>query len=84
VTTNLPAYHAVVTFPPGLDETRLHIEDEHGEHVVSTTWRPSSNFHPGPADWDYRLHQLGYARVSPWTPDADGIGCHVQRITRTE
>jgi hypothetical protein len=52
----------------GLDETRLYVEDEHGEHVASVTWRPTSNVQPGPDDWDYRLHRLGYRRSGPWQP----------------
>jgi hypothetical protein len=46
-----------------LDETRLAVVDDTGviaEHV----WRPSDNYQPGPATWDWALYRLGYDRRS--------------------
>jgi hypothetical protein len=70
-----------MSFPPGLDETRLAVAD--GTAVVAeATWRASDNYRPGPATWDWQLNMLGYARISAWQPDALGFGCNVERITR--
>ena len=77
----LPTIRAVVSFPPGLDETRLAVVD--GDAVVAEqVWRPGDNYRPGPATWDWRLNVLGYARSSAWQLDALGFGCNVERITR--
>ena len=83
MTTNVPTYQAVVSFPPGLDETRLAVFDEHGQRAAETTWRPSDNYQPGPAAWDYQLHRLGFARRSPWQPTGLGFGADVERIIRS-
>jgi hypothetical protein len=76
-----PTYRAVLTIPPGLDETRLAVVDDTSV-IAETTWRPSDNYRPGPATWDWRLHALGYERRSPWRPDEFGFGCEVERIAR--
>jgi hypothetical protein len=42
-----PTYRAVLTIPPGFDETRLAVVDDTSliaEHV----WRPADNYRPGP------------------------------------
>jgi hypothetical protein len=56
------------------------VEDEHDEHVASVTWRASSTYQSGSADWDWHLHRLGYDRRSPWQPEPLGFGCEVERI----
>jgi hypothetical protein len=61
-----------VTFPPGLDETRLSVKDE---HVAQTVGKPSNNYASGPSDWDYRLHVLGFA------PDI-AVAAHWARVRR--
>jgi hypothetical protein len=48
------------------------------------TWRPSDNYQPGPATWDWSLHALGYDRRSPWLPEPLGFGCIVQPVTRKD
>jgi hypothetical protein len=83
VPENLPTYCAVVSFPPGLDETRLAVVDDVST-LAETTLRPSDNYRPGPATWDYQLHSLGWARTSPWQPDELGFRADVKRITRGE
>jgi len=45
-------YSAQLAYPPGLDESRLAVFDEHRERAAETTWRPSDNYQAGPADWD--------------------------------
>jgi hypothetical protein len=83
VTENLPNYRGLVTFPPGLDETRIAVVEDTAviaEHV----WRPDDNYRPGPAIWDWRLHALGYDRTSAWQPDELGFSTDVKRITREE
>jgi hypothetical protein len=87
VEPNLPTYTARLSFVVGQDENRLLVLDEHGERAAEINWRPTSYDMPGPSDWDWRLHKLGYSRSSQWRPDSDvGIGftCHVERITRKE
>jgi hypothetical protein len=74
-----PTIRAVLTIPAGLDETRLAIVD-HAGVITETTWRPSDNYQPGPATWDWHLHRLGYDRRSPWQPEPQGFGCEVERI----
>jgi hypothetical protein len=78
---NLSTYRAVLTIPAGLDETRLAVVDDTNviaEHV----WRPSDNYQPGPATWDWALHRLGYDRITRWEPDPLGFRAGVERITR--
>jgi hypothetical protein len=84
VQDTLPTYRAELTFPPGLDETRLTVFDERGERAAATTWRPSTYDRPGPVHWDWRLNVLHYARTSPWQPDGGGFGCDVKLIFRDE
>jgi hypothetical protein len=79
--TNLPTIRAVLTIPAGLDETRLAVVDD-TSFIAETTWRPSDNYQPGPATWDWALYRLGYDRTSPWRPDQAGFSCTVQHITR--
>jgi hypothetical protein len=74
-------YRAVLTIPAGLDETRLTVVDDTSV-IAETTWRPSDNYQPGPATWDWRLHALGYDRTSAWPPDELGFRADVKRITR--
>jgi hypothetical protein len=52
--------------------------------IAETTWRPSDNYQPGPATWDWALHRLGYDRRSPWQPEPLGFACNVARIIREE
>jgi hypothetical protein len=79
----LPTYGAQLVIPPGLDETRLNVEDEHCHHVTGTTWRPE-NYQSGPSEWDWRLHRLGFERRSPWRPTELGFAADVERIVRNE
>jgi hypothetical protein len=58
-----------VSLPPGLDETRLLVVDENGDRITETTWRADNTNQSGPADWDWKLHALGFERRSPWKPD---------------
>jgi hypothetical protein len=83
VESNLPTYTAQLTFVVGRDENRLLVVDEHGERAAETTWRPSSYEQPGPAQWDYRLHRLGYRRSGPWGP-SEGLGFRAvcERLSR--
>jgi hypothetical protein len=84
VNENLPTtYRAVVTIPAGLDETRLAVVDDTSV-IAETTWRPTDNYRPGPATWDWRLNVLGYARTSPWAPDELGFAADVKRIFRDD
>ena len=76
-------YLAVLTIAAGVDETRLAVVDESGviaEHV----WRPSDNYRPGPATWDWRLNLLGYARTTRWERGEAGFSADVEPITRKE
>jgi hypothetical protein len=52
--------------------------------IAETTWRPSDNYRPGPAIWDWRPHALGYDRTSAWQPDELWFSTDVKRITREE
>jgi hypothetical protein len=81
VNETLPTIRAVVSFPPGLDETRLAVVD--GTAVlVEKTWRPSDNYRPGPATWDWQLNVLGYTRTSPWALDELGFAAGAEPVTR--
>jgi hypothetical protein len=75
----VPTYRAVLTIPAGLDETRLAVVDDTSV-ITETTWRPSDNYQPGPATWDWRLHALGYERTSRWEPTDVGFQATVQPI----
>jgi hypothetical protein len=81
VQSTVPTIRAVVSFPPGINETRLAVFDQ-GQQVAQHVWRPSDNYAPGPATWDWRLNALGYERRSPWRPDEFGFGCNVEPIIR--
>jgi hypothetical protein len=76
-----PTIHAQISFPPGLDETRLAVVDDTST-LAKHVWRPADNYRPGPATWDWRLHALGYDRTSAWQPDELGFRADVKRITR--
>ncbi|HEU4523671.1 MAG TPA: hypothetical protein VFR62_01540 [Gemmatimonadales bacterium] len=76
-----PTYHARVSFPPGLDETRLAVVDNDAV-IAETTWRHSSHDMPGPAVWDWHLHSLHYDRRSPWQRSDLGFEADVEPITR--
>ncbi len=74
-------YRAQLTFPPGLDETRLAVFD--GDVLAAeTTWRASDNYRPGPANWDWQLNMLSYARTTRREPDGGGFGCNCRAIFR--
>jgi hypothetical protein len=75
-------YRAQISLPAGIDETRLLVVDENGDRAAETAWRPTDNYQPGPAQWDWRLHALGYERTSPWRPDELGFACNVEPIIR--
>jgi hypothetical protein len=75
---NVPiTYRAWLSFPPGLDETRLAVADDTAV-VAEHVWRPVGNYRPGPATWDWQLNVLGYTRISAWQPDELGFGCNVE------
>jgi hypothetical protein len=78
-----PTYRAQLTIPAGLDETRLAVVDDTAV-IAETTWRDSSYDQPGPAAWDWRLHALGYERLTRWEPNALGSQATVQPIIRKE
>jgi hypothetical protein len=75
-------YRAQISMPAGIDETRLLVVDENGERAAETAWRPPDNYQPGPAQWDWRLHGLGYDRRSPWQRSDLGFEAAVEPITR--
>jgi hypothetical protein len=68
--TNLPTY-ARVSFPPGVDETRISIVED-DTVVAETVLRPAGQYRPGPSNWDHQVNLLHYARTSPWRPDQLG------------
>jgi hypothetical protein len=74
-------YYAQVSFPPGLDETRLAVFDQDHQQVAGHVW-PAGTYAPGPATWDWRLNVLGYARTSPWSRDELGFRTDVEPIFR--
>jgi hypothetical protein len=55
VPENLPT----IRIPAGLDEPVLRVVDDTNV-IAETTWRPSGNYRPDPATWDWALHRLGY------------------------
>jgi hypothetical protein len=74
-------YRAQLTYPPGLDETRLAVCD--GDvRAAETTWRATGTYQPGPAHWDWQLNVLGFVRTTRWEPDGLGFRCAVERIVR--
>jgi hypothetical protein len=73
-----------VSFPPGLDETRIAVVDSDAI-IAETILRAADNHRPGrPTTWDWQLNRLHYARTSPWRPDELGLRADVERITRGE
>jgi hypothetical protein len=45
VPANLPTLYAPVSFPPGIDETRLAVFDQ-DQQVAQHGWRPSDTYRP--------------------------------------
>jgi hypothetical protein len=71
----------MVTFPPGLDETRIAVVDQTAviaEHV----WRPADNYRTGPATWDWRRNVLDYDRTSAVAARRARVRLHVQPTDR--
>jgi hypothetical protein len=72
-------YRAELTFPPGLELTRIAITDPDGKTVASGEWRPEST--DSPATWDAAVAKLRFRRIgSRWLPTGAGFATDVVRI----